>query len=435
MQQELATINIFDRSIDWRVRLSAIKDVMREMSEQTEPREMVSLYISRMQQLIPRDRLISLSRRGQTFPDVRITRDSTWTETIDPWTQKDRLPLIRGGILADIAYADEPVIINDLRVSGDDPGHAIIGEYRSLGAIPLYDQGQGLNWVLAFSREPDYFTHDDFPERVWVSNLFGRATSNLLLGAELRRAYDAIDQELKTVERMQRSLLPTTLPTIPGLDLAAFYETSRHAGGDYYDVTTLPDGRWGILVADASGHGTPAAVLMAVIHAMVHTHPDAPVAAGALLERLNRTLTTVYTHGQGRFVTAFYGIYDPRVRTLTYASAGHNPPRLKRCSDGSLVILDAVGGMPLGIIEDEGYREATLQLQVGDQLIFYTDGITEHFNPAGEQFGTERLDEVLENCALTASGLIRALLGAVAEFANGRPHDDDRTIVVAKLNA
>jgi sigma-B regulation protein RsbU (phosphoserine phosphatase) len=119
---------------------------------------------------------------------------------------------------------------------------------------------------------------------------------------------------------------------------------------------------------------------------------------------------------------------------LTYASAGHNPPRLKRCDDGTLVELDGARGLPLGISPAERYHEQRHTLVPGDQLVLYTDGITEAEGPSGEMFGTERLDKVLENCSVTASDLLQAVLDAVSEFTAGRPAADDRTLLVAKIS-
>ena len=133
-------------------------------------------------------------------------------------------------------------------------------------------------------------------------------------------------------------------------------------------------------------------------------------------------------------MTAFYGVYDPAGRTLTYASAGHNPPRLKRCADGSLASLDGVQRLPLGIMADEVYPEKQWQLQVGDQIVFYTDGVTEAASPTGELFGVQRLDQVLADCSVQASDLLKSVLEAVEAFTAGQPPTDDRTILVAKIS-
>jgi phosphoserine phosphatase RsbU/P len=417
----------------WQQRLTVIVETMRDISRQTDPQAMVRAYGARMRQLLPIDRRLSLSRRDLVYPRYRITRSTTWTEEVNPWKDKDRLPLLEGGLLAQLIYGDQPHVFDDLEVPADDPAYDYLSGHRSLLAIPMYDQGAALNMVILMQKERAAFPGEQIPNLVWHSNLFGRATSNLVLSEELQRAYSALDHELQVVANIQRSLLPAQLPSIPSLDLATFYRPSRRAGGDYYDFFPLPGGQWGILIADVSGHGTPAAVLMAVTHSIAHAHPGPPTPPGVLLGYVNGHLARRYTNSSGAFVTAFYGIYDPARRHLTYACAGHNPPRLKRCQDGTLAVLDQAGGLPLGLLEAEEYPDCALPLQPGDQIIFYTDGITEAHNPAGEQFGTRRLDQALENCTLTASGLLNTVLETVERFTAGHPAHDDRTVIVARV--
>jgi sigma-B regulation protein RsbU (phosphoserine phosphatase) len=376
---------------------------------------------------------MSLSRRGLTRPQFRITRSTTWSEEVNPWQDKDRLPLLEGGLLAELIYGDEPRVFDDLAVRPDDPAAEYLSGHCSLLAIPMYDQGEALNMVVLMRKEPAAFPKDQIADLVWRSNLFGRATSNLVLKGELERAYHALDRELKVVGDIQRSLLPAELPRIATLDLAAHYQPAQRAGGDYYDFFPLPGGKWGVFIADVSGHGTPAAVLMAVTHCIAHTHPGPPVPPAQVLAYLNHHLTARYVNQNGMFVTAFYGIYDPATRTLTYSCAGHNPPRLKRCQDGSLLSLDGARSLPLGIADAGRYEETTQQLQTGDQIIFYTDGITEAHNPQGKLFGARRLDLVLENCTLEAHALLDTLIQSVEDFAAGRAADDDRTIIVARV--
>ena len=146
---------------------------------------------------------------------------------------------------------------------------------------------------------------------------------------------------------------------------------------------------------------------------------------------MNEKLSEHYI-ADGNFITAFYAIYDPKDMTLTYASAGHNPPRLKRCSDGSMFVLDEAQSIPLGIMPYMKYEQATMQLMRGDQVILYTDGITEAFNPEGDLFGTERLDEVLADCGIDAHALIESVLESLEAFTQDRPADDDRTLLVLK---
>ena len=421
-------------AIDWRDRLAQVVSMMKEMSLQTDPQEMVRAYGTRIRKMLGAERFISLSRRGLEYPRYRITRSSLWAEDVNPWTQKDRLPVFEGGLLGELIYGDEPRIIDELDVSPDDPAYPYFDGQKSLMAIPNYDVGTGLNMTIRLSPEPAAFDREGFPEQVWMSNLFGRATHNLVLSDELKRAYETVDRELRHVADIQRSLLPKTIPEIPTLGLAAHYQTSQWAGGDYYDFFALPDGKYGILIADVSGHGTPAAVMMAITHSVAHGYPGPPSPPGELLVHLNDVLANRYTADNETFVTAFYGIYDPATRELTYACAGHNPPRLKRCEDGTVTSLDGVSSLPLGLFPGMAYDQSTQVLIPGDQIVFYTDGITESTDDQGQMFGLERLDEVLENCHLTANGLIEEVLHALDAFTGGQPPADDRTLLVAKVS-
>ena len=419
---------------DWQERLAFIVETMRDMSRQTDPQAMVRAYGTRMRQLMQTDRTVSLSRRDLPPPKYRITRSSLWKEDINPWNNKDRLPVLEGGLLGQLIYGDEPRVIDEIQIAGDDPAVEYFAGMRSLIAVPNYDQGVALNMVVLMRKEPTAFQREQFPLWVWMSNLFGRATHNLVLSEELKKAYEAVDYELKVVADIQRSLLPKELPKIPNLSLAAHYQTSRRAGGDYYDFFPLPNGQWGILIADVSGHGTPAAVLMAITHSIAHSFPGPPTPPAKMLNYVNRHLTSRYSIQSDTFVTAFYGIYDPADRSLTYACAGHNPPRRKRCAGGGISSLLTLDGIPLGIEPDHEYRERTETFQPGDQIIFYTDGIVEATNSVGEMFGVERLDRVLGQCREEAAELLAAVLAALEEFTGGRPPADDQTLLVAKVS-
>jgi phosphoserine phosphatase RsbU/P len=429
------SMGLFDEvAHDCRERLDLIVETMKEMSRQTDPQEMSRAYGKRMETLRPTDRRVSLSRRGLKYPWYRVTRCTLWKEDINPWKEVDRLPLLKGGLFAELIYGDEPRHFDDLRLADDDPAAEYVVGMQSMLAIPMYDQGVALNMVLVMRREPSAFPPEQFPEIVWLSNLFGRATHNLVLSEQLKAAYEAVDYEMKVVADIQRSLLPKKMPDIPTMSLAAYYQASHRAGGDYYDFFPLPDGKWGILIADVSGHGTPAAVLMAITHSLAHSYPGTPMPPGRMLEYVNHHLTARYTVESDTFVTAFYGVYDPGRRELTYASAGHNPPRLKRCLDGTLDLLNGATALPLGIAPKQTYREQTHRLLPGDELVLYTDGITEAHNDKGEMFGLARLDKVLENCAIGASDLLESVLAALKEFTGNEPIHDDRTILVVKIS-
>jgi sigma-B regulation protein RsbU (phosphoserine phosphatase) len=373
---------------------------------------------------------LSVSRRDLQAPDFRITRNTDWVEHPNPWKEKHKLPILSGGLLGEIMYSNEPVIIKNLdeQLKPDDPGFAALKDMKLLVALPHYDRGESINYGILLSQSAEGYPYKDIPMMIWQANLWGRATLNLVNQQRLQQAHDMMDRELKVVADIQRSLLPKSLPRIPGLDVAAHYQTSQRAGGDYYDFFQLPDDQWGILIADVSGHGTPAAVLMAITHAIAHARPGHPIPPQDLLQFVNEKLSHLYTSNNGNFVTAIYAVYDAKKRTLTYVSAGHPPPRLVR--GDKIIGLDGETSLPLGIYHAEPYQPHTVELQPGDYVVFYTDGIIEAFDPEGTAFGTTRLDEAcLGKRASSASGLVHEILACLAEFTQDAPANDDRTLM------
>jgi len=426
----------------WREELKLVVDMMRDLSRIHDPQEAAVMYAKRLTetQLVPIDARISVSRRNLQAPFYRITRSSTWTKEIDPWKNPERLPTYSSGLLGELVYSDEPTMIDNLpaRLKHDDPAFELLQGFEMLLAAPQFEDGISLNLNVLLIRNAAAFPMERVPYLVWMSNLWGRSVINLLLRRELEQSYEKLrsankllDRELRTVGELQISLLPSKLPEVPGLDLAADYQTSERAGGDYYDLFDCGNGRWGILIADVSGHGAPAAVIMAITHAIAHQHPGGGVPPGALLEFVNTSLATTYTNGNGSFVTAFYGIYDSTSRKLVYARAGHNSPRLLR--GGAVQSLDGDGGLPLGISHDAKYCERVETLQSGDLLMLYTDGITEARNAAGEMFGVERLDESMSKAGGGAKETVAAVLASLKAFTGGGALSDDRTLLAGAV--
>src|SRR5690242_11511046 len=183
----------------------------------------------------------------------------------------------------------------------------------------------------------------------------------------LARALAELDRERKAVGEIQHSLLPASLPEIPGFELSPYYRPSEHASGDYYDVVPLIDDQWGLVMADVAGHGTPAAIIMTVMRTLIHAElpSNRDKSAGEFLEHVNRVMSGTYLKN-GLFVTVWAGGLDPVSRRLTYASAGHNPPRLLR--GGSVIALDVASGLPLGIDPTATYEDRGITLEPEDLL-------------------------------------------------------------------
>ncbi len=428
-------------------RLVFFTDTMRAISRHRDPQQLVADYYRRMYAAFPTDGYLSLSRRHLPPPQYRVTRSSLWGIDFNPWTQGSQKPVHDHGLLGELLYAEQPVIIDDLttRLSADDPGMPFFEGQRSLLAVPMFDEGEAINMVVFLRKQADAFENKYLPDQVWVSNLFGRATNNLVLRQQVARTNKRLQKEMEAVGQIQRSLLPERLPEVPGIKLAAYYEASTQAGGDYYDFFELPNGKLGILMADVSGHGTPAAVLMAVVHAIAHAIEDPPLPdpPGRLMAHLNRHLCERYTKKGGTFVTAWYGVLDPKTRLLRYANAGHPTPRLKHDNtrtDGKAGQAVPLGdgararSLPLGIDPHETFPDDETTLEAGDVLIAYTDGFSEaRGHGSREMWGTDGLDEALVACRCSPKPLLEDLVARLAGYTGGEPADDDRTAVVAKI--
>src|SRR6266850_2323507 len=410
----------------WQEELAIIDHTMKAISDVTDPETFVNIYYNNIGALIPANDYVSISRRNVAPPFYLITRSSRFKEHFNPWTQRDLLPRLSGGLLGEIVYANEPVILDDVpaRLKADDPAHFYLEGFQSLVALPHYEANQGINVTIMLAppgREMDKAT---IPMLHWQGGLFGRGTTNLVLRNQLSDALKALDRELQVVGEIQRSLLPPELPKIPGFDIASYYQTSARAGGDYYDFFPLSTGACGVFIADVSGHGTPAAVFMAITHAIAHTQPGTHTPPASLLEYLNHHLARTYTR-DGSFVTAFYAVVDAATRTLTYSRAGHNPPRLLRA--GQIISLEDSGALPLGIIDEQPYTESAITLEKDDVLLLYTDGITEASPPAKAKearrlFGTSRLDQVLlDSPNATPTQILINIRAAVATFTESAP--------------
>jgi sigma-B regulation protein RsbU (phosphoserine phosphatase) len=421
----------------WQEELSIIDRTMKAISGMTDPEQLVETYWNGIGELIAINDYVAVSRRNVDPPFYLITRSSRFTEHYNPWTQRERLPRISGGLLGEIAYGNRPQIIDDLpkRLSAEDPARFYLEGFQSLIALPHYDSGEAVNTTILLLPAGVDIDYAMVPMMHWQAGLFGRGTQNLVLRNQLGDALSALDRELQIVGAIQRSLLPRELPSIAGFELSAHYQTSAWAGGDYYDFFPLYGGRWGLFIGDVSGHGTPAAVLMAITHALAHAQPGTHTPPEVLLEYLNNHLSRAYTR-DGSFVTAFYAILDPPKRTLTYSRAGHNPPRLVR---GDRVLsLEEIGALPLGIIEGQAYEETTVRLEPGDLLLLYTDGITEAAVPRSGQetnalFGVERLDKLLLDCrSNSADECIGRIRAAVSAFCEDAPPADDQTLIAMR---
>ena len=243
----------------------------------------------------------------------------------------------------------------------------------------------------------DVQTRDEFEDLARSFNTMGSDLKNYI--RELKRTTaekERIAQELKIARDIQQSFLPDSVPEMPGFELAAFSLPALEVGGDFYDFIPLPNGCWGLVIADVSGKGVPAALFMALSRTLVRASTSKnPSPSDAIMEANH--LIVQDTRITSMFVTLFYAIIDPTARTLTYVNAGHNPPMLFRTGRTEVTLLRA-DGIALGVMDDIALDSVEIGLKSGDVAVLYTDGLTEAINTEEEEFGTERLNETIRAC-------------------------------------
>jgi sigma-B regulation protein RsbU (phosphoserine phosphatase) len=243
-----------------------------------------------------------------------------------------------------------------------------------------------------------------------------------------RRRDQRQQRELEDARLIQRGLLPTALPQVSGINVAVTWQPAYGVGGDCFD--TLAFGRaLGVSIADIAGKGLPAALLMSNLQAAVRAFAQEASTPSSVCGNVNRLLCR--NMASGRFATFCYARIEPDARRIVYSNAGHNPPLLVR-ADGSTALLSE-GGMVLGIFPDNNYEHAELPVGPGDRLVFYTDGITEARNPAGDEYGEDRLkDAALRAHRDSIDAMKGALLADVNQF-TGEKFDDDATLIVVGI--
>jgi sigma-B regulation protein RsbU (phosphoserine phosphatase) len=236
-----------------------------------------------------------------------------------------------------------------------------------------------------------------------------------------------LDQELRIAAEMQQALRPAPRHIGRRFEILGASEPSRSIGGDFFDYIELPQDTFGFALGDVAGKGPPAAVLAAALQGMFAAYASDERGPAETLTRVNITLARHFV--ENRFATMVYGVLRPDGR-LTYSNAGHNPPML--FSQGTLRRLEE-GGVPLGIFQDAEFQEEAIQLETGDLLVVFSDGVSEAPNGKGEPFGDDRIAScIMTNPGLDISLLLERLLAAVRQFSEGVERQDDVTVLILR---
>ncbi len=336
--------------------------------------------------------------------------------------------MVGQGIVGWVAKTGEPAIVPD--VTRDPRYVSARAETRSELAAPLQVAGKTIG---VFNLENDRLDAYHEGHLEMVTALAAQAAVTVERARLTRELLDRrrLEKELAIAREIQASFLPETSPVIPGFEIAGSTITHDEVGGDYYDFIPISDTRLGIAIADVSGKGIPAALIMAGFRMSLLAEVRNEFAIRAVMRKVNSLLHE--STDRGKFVTAFYGVLDHKNRVLIFSNAGHNPPVLFR-REGPIEYLEE-GGVALGVLPEAQYEERPIALRPGDVLLFYTDGLSEAESPTGEHFGQQRIERLVETLLdQSAAAIMAALVARVQEWFGTRGQSDDLTLVVLKVN-
>jgi phosphoserine phosphatase RsbU/P len=332
-----------------------------------------------------------------------------------------RLKVGKEGMVGYVAATGQMRYAPDVRL---DPYYKACEENTlSEVAIPLQVDGRLVGVMTASHPDLGAFSADQLRLFQSLCSHIAIAVQNAQLFQQERSQREKMSREAQEARSIQQALLPRSSPFIPGFAVSGLSIPAGAVGGDWYDFIDLKDGRWGLVLADVSGKGTAAALLMSATRAMSRSLAENSCSPAEVLTKLNQLLVEDFP--SGRFVTMVYGVLDPARRTFKFANAGHLPPLLVEAS--GVKFLETEMGLPLGIRHGT-YSETTIPLSQEARIVLYSDGITEAMSPVDEEYGAARLAAHLQQ----KEASMESLLQDVRVFANGAGLHDDATVVMVR---
>jgi len=339
---------------------------------------------------------------------------------------KHEIPLGRG-VVGYAAERKEAILVPDVN---KDPRYIRLNpETRSELAVPLIYKDKVIGVLDLEHTRRGFFTDDHKRTVTTLAAQVAIAIENAQLYEEIARQEKRLERDLALARELQFRLLPQSVPKPPNLDIAARFVPARAIGGDLYDFVSYSLDRTAIVIGDVSGKGAPAAIYAALVSGILRSHAPIEPAPAEMLSAVNFSLGERRIEGQ--FVSLIYAVWDDRNRTLLVANSGL--PRPIYCHDGRIEIIEATG-LPLGLFEDADYDEFAFQAKPGDMFVFFSDGILDATNKAGELFGRKRAEEIVTKCAATSPDcVVTSLFEAVATHAAGEETFDDQTVVAIRV--
>jgi phosphoserine phosphatase RsbU/P len=336
------------------------------------------------------------------------------------------------GILTRVAESAQPVVTSDAQhedwLSGRQSVMAL--KLRSIMCAPLLFKGRMTGLVYVDNRmQAGIFQSADLELLQAVANTAAVAIENARLH-EQALVQARLERELEVAKQVQASLIPQLAPAVAGFELGALWRSAYEVAGDFYDFVPRPDGEMGVVIGDVTDKGVAAAFFMVLSRTTLRASLASRAEAGGCLQQANRLLCS--DAASGMFVTLFYVGLQPGSCRLVCVNAGHNPPLLLRCGEANAIRFPRPS-LPLGIAEEAEYPSVVIEVEPGDVLLLYTDGVVDAENRQGDPFGVDRLRSALcQHAQLPAQALCVAIEQDVLDHAAGRPAIDDLTLVVVK---
>jgi len=321
----------------------------------------------------------------------------------------------------------EAVLVPD--VNKDSRYIRLNPETRSELAVPLIYKDKVIGVLDLEHTRRGFFTEDHKRTVTTLAAQVAIALENARLYEEIARQEKRLERDLALARELQFRLLPQSLPQFPNLEVAAKFAPARAIGGDLYDFVNYSQARMGMVIGDVSGKGAPAAIYAALVSGILRSHAPIEPGPAEMLRAVNFSLGERRIDGQ--FVSLIYAVWDDENRSLQVANSGL--PRPLYCHDGKIEVIEATG-LPLGLFDDAEYDEFTFRAKPGDMFVFFSDGILDARNRAGDMFGRAPMETIIAGCAeISADCVVKSLFKAAAEHAGGEEAFDDETVVAIKV--
>ena len=412
-------------------KLRLLLDITKKISRSLDLQEVLNLVMDTLGSVIHYDAAgIYLLKCRTPSSDSGPAQGCVFhTETVRGYDIDDLVELrlkMGEGIIGHVAVTGEPVISPDVR---SDPRYVNAREEtRSEMVAPIISNDEVIGVFDLESDRLNAYTPDDLQVLLLLASQVAIIIEKVMLHEELVEK-KRLEGQLEVARQVQLELLPAHDPELAGFDICAWNFSTEEVSGDYYDWVSIYEDQIGIVIADVSGKGVPAALLMAFLRASLRAAIHIGYAPHISMAKVNYLLWESIERNQ--FVTAFYGVLDATNRTLAYTNAGHNPPLLMD-ADGSAHFMDS-GGVPLGMFRNTRYYEYYQAIQPGQLLVLYTDGVTEAMGENGEEYGRERLEAAVRaGRNLSSRDLITAIQQDVLAWTDGRGASDDMTFFIVK---